>query len=160
VVGVFLDAVVDGGFEVGLGAVVIDAQAAADVDELQAGPEALHFDVDAGELDDSVLDVADVVDLAAQVEVEQVQAIAHVVSAEVFEGFHDLGNEEAELGADAAGLFPAARALGGELDAHADGGFDVVELRIFDDQLQLAELFDHRNDVLADFGGEDDGFDE
>jgi hypothetical protein len=160
VVGVFLDAVVDGGFEIGLGAVVVDAQAAADVDELEAGPETLHFDVDAGELDDGILDVADVVDLAAEVEVEQVEAVAHVIAAEVFEGFHDLGDEEAELGADAAGLFPAACAFGREFHPDADGGLDVVELGVLDDELELAEFFDDGDDVLADLGGEDDGFDE
>ncbi len=91
---------------------------------------------------------------------EEVQAVAHVVAAEVFEGFHDLGDEEAELGADAAGLLPAASAFGGEFHADADGRFDVVELGVFDDELQLAELLDHGDDVLADLGREDDGFDE
>jgi hypothetical protein len=37
VVGVFLERVVDAGFEVGLRAVVVDAQAAADVEVFQAG---------------------------------------------------------------------------------------------------------------------------
>ena len=120
VVGVFLKAVVDAGAEVGLGAVVVDAEAAADVDVLEARAEALQFGVDADQLDDGVLDVADVVDLAAEVEVEQVEAVAHAVVAEVFQGVDDFADEQAELGAHAAGLFPAAGALGGELHAHAD----------------------------------------
>ena len=52
VVGVFLEAVVDAGAEVGFGAVVVDAQAAADVDVFEAGAEALHFGVDANQFDD------------------------------------------------------------------------------------------------------------
>ena len=107
-----------------------------------------------------VLDVADIVDLAAQVEVQQVHAVAHAVLAEVFQGIDDFVDEQAELGAHAARLFPAARALGGELHAHADRRLDVVQLGVFDDQFQLAELLDDGDDVLADLGREDDGFDE
>src|SRR5205085_4449802 len=124
----FLEAVVDGGAEVGFGAVVVDAQAAADIDHLEARAEALHFDVYADQLDDGVLDVADVVDLAAEVEVQEVEAIAHAVLAEVFERLHDFGDEESKLGADAAGLLPAARALAGELHANTDARLDVVLL--------------------------------
>jgi hypothetical protein len=47
VVGVFLQGVIDAGFEIGLRAVVIDAQPAADVHELQARARALQIDVDA-----------------------------------------------------------------------------------------------------------------
>src|SRR5213075_19009 len=66
IVGVFLKAVVDGGFEVGFRAIVIDAQPAADVDVLQASAEALKLGVNAGQLDDGVFDVVNVVDLRAQ----------------------------------------------------------------------------------------------
>src|SRR4051812_34000163 len=82
VVCVFLKAVVDRGFEVGFRAVVIDAQAAADIDILEACAKALKLRVDAGELNDGVFDVADVVDLRAEVEVKEVQAIAHAVATE------------------------------------------------------------------------------
>ena len=50
VVGVFLERVVDGRFEVGLRAVVVDAEAAADVEELETGADAMQFDVDARRL--------------------------------------------------------------------------------------------------------------
>ena len=47
VVGVFLQRVVHARFEVGLRAVVVDAQAAADVEVLQAGAELGQLGVDA-----------------------------------------------------------------------------------------------------------------
>ena len=50
VVGVLLQRVVDGRLEVGLRAVVVDAQAAADVEVLDAGADAVQLDVDAGRL--------------------------------------------------------------------------------------------------------------
>ena len=52
---------------------------------LQPGAQALQFDVDADQLDDRVLDVADVVDLAAQVEVQQLEAIAHAAAFEILQ---------------------------------------------------------------------------
>ncbi len=78
VVGVFLQRVVDRRLEVGLRAVVVDAQAAADVEILHTRADAVQLDVDPGRLGQGVLDVADVGDLAAQVEVDQLQAVGHV----------------------------------------------------------------------------------
>ena len=44
---------------------------------LQPGADAVQLDVDAGRLGQRVLDVADVGDLAAEVEVEQLEAVVH-----------------------------------------------------------------------------------
>ncbi len=81
VVGVFLQGVVDRRLEIGLRAVVVDAEAAADVEVANAGADAVQLDVDAGRLGQGVLDVADVGDLAAQVEVDQLQAVGHARAA-------------------------------------------------------------------------------
>ena len=48
-------------------------------------PSAVQLDVDAGRLGQGVLDVADVGDLAAEVEVDQLQAVGHVALLEVLE---------------------------------------------------------------------------
>ena len=77
VVGVFLQRVVDARFEIGLRAVVIDAQAAADVQIFQAGAGARQIDVNAHRFVHRALDLADVGDLAAQMEVQQLEAIGH-----------------------------------------------------------------------------------
>src|SRR6185437_5914014 len=160
VVGIFLEAVVDAGAEVGLGPVVIDAQAAADVDVFQTGAESLHLGINAHQFDDRVLDVADVVNLAAQVEVQQVHAVAHAMLAEIFQGIDDLSDEQAKLRSHAARLFPSARAFGRKFKAHDDRRLDVVKLGVFDDQFEFAEFLDDGNDVLANLGGEDDRLDE
>ena len=120
VVGVFLQRVIDRRFEVGLRAVVVDAQAAADVEVLDAGADAVQLDVDAGRLGQGVLDVADVGDLAAEVEVDQLQAVGHVALLEVLERLQHLGQRQAELGAEAGAGPPPAAPRGGQLDAHAD----------------------------------------
>ena len=56
VVGVFLERVVDARFEVGLGAVVVDAEAAADVEVLEAGPGLHQLGVDARRFVERALD--------------------------------------------------------------------------------------------------------
>ena len=75
VVGVFLERVVDARFEVGLRAVVVDAEAAADVEILEAGARLDELGVDAGRFVQRALDDADVRDLAAEVEVQQLEAV-------------------------------------------------------------------------------------
>ena len=83
-------------------------------------PSAVQLDVDAGRLGQGVLDVADVGDLAAQVEVDQLQAVVHAAGLQVLERLQHLGERQAELGAVAGADSPPARARGGQLDAHAD----------------------------------------
>ena len=75
--GVLLERVVDGRFEVGLRAVVVHAQAAADVEVQEPGAMAGQVGVDPRGLGQRALDVADVGDLAAQVEVQQLEAVGH-----------------------------------------------------------------------------------
>ena len=77
---------------------------------LHAGADAVQLDVDARRLGQGVLDVADVGDLAAEVEVDQLQAIGHAALLEVLERFEDFGEGQAELGAEAGARLPAARA--------------------------------------------------
>ena len=74
VVGVLLHGVVHRRGEVGLRAVVVDAQAAADVEVLQRRAQLHALDVEAARLAQRVLDRADGGDLAAQVEVQQLEA--------------------------------------------------------------------------------------
>ena len=71
-------------------AVVVDAQAAADVEVFDAGPDAEHLHVDAGRFGQRRLDVADVGDLAADVEVHELKAVGHVALFEIVEGLEDL----------------------------------------------------------------------
>ena len=127
--------VVDRRLEVGLRAVVVDAQAAADVEVLDAGADAVQLDVDAGRLGQGALDAADVGDLAAEVEVDQLQAVGHVALLEVLDGLQHLGQRQAELGAEAGADAPAAGPARGQLDAHADDRPDVQLLGVADDQL-------------------------
>ena len=82
VVRVLAQRVVRGRLEVRARAVVVDAEAAADVDVLKSRAEARELRVDHRELVDRVLDAADVVKLGARVAVHQLQAVEHPVRAQ------------------------------------------------------------------------------
>ena len=154
VVGVFLERVVDARFEIGLRAVVVDAEAPADVQIAQtgAGPPQLH--VHAGGLDDRALDVPDVGDLAAEVEVQQLEAVGHVTGFQLIQGAQRLGSRQPELGAVAARGAPAPRSAAGQLEAHPDHGTHPDAARVIDDQAQLGEFFDDRDDLPANLVGQ------
>ena len=150
VVGIFLERVVHARLEVRLRAVVVHAEPAADVDVLQAGAELGQLGVDARRFVERALDDADVGDLAAKVEVEELEAVLHAARLEFFEAAHDLGDRQAEFRPEAAGGLPAAAAASGQLDAHADLRPHAHLFRRFDDQSELGVLLDDRDDVAAD----------
>ncbi len=153
VVGILLDGVVDGREIAGLGAVVINTQASADVEELDADTHLAHFAVDAGPFDQGGLDLVDLGDLAADVGVEQLDALQHAVFLQKPDGGDDLGHAQAELGVVAAGGGPFAGPLGGELYPDAQFGHDAGLLCQLDDLFQFEELLDDDGDVVADLGG-------
>ena len=124
------------------------------------GADPVQLDVDAGRLGQGVLDVADVGDLAAQVEVDQLQAVLQPLGLQVLERVEHLGQRQPELRAVAGAGPPPPGAAGRQLDAHADRLADVELLHVLDDQLQLAELLDDRDDVLAELAGQHGHLDE
>ena len=160
VVGVFLQGVVDARLEVGLRAVVVDAEAAADVDELQPRARLDQFHVDARRFVQRALDDADVGDLAAEVEVEQLEAVFHAAALQFLEAAQDFADGQSELRPVAPRRLPAAAAAGCQLHAHADRGSDADLLGVLQDQLELGVLLDHRDDAAADLLGQHRHLDE
>jgi hypothetical protein len=90
VVGVFLQRVIHARFEVGLRAVIIHAQPAADIQESQSRTRLCQVDIDAHRLVHGTLDLPDVGDLAAQMEVQKVEAIRHAEIPQLLQGAHRL----------------------------------------------------------------------
>ena len=91
--------------------------------------------------------------------VHELQAVEHVALLEQRVQIENLADEEAEFGFLARGFAPAAGALAGELDPHADLRAHRIALRVLQDQVNLFEILHHRNDGAAELGGEDHGFD-
>jgi hypothetical protein len=154
VVGVLLEGVVERGGEVGLRAVVIDAQAAADVEVAQRRPHAVEVDVDPARLAQRLLDGADRGDLAAEMEVQELEARQHVLLAQVGDGVEEVLAGEAELRAVAGGGLPVPGALGRQPAADADARLDTGLLGDVADQRQLRGLLDDQDHRPAEARGE------
>ena len=146
VVRVLLHRVVHRRREVRLRAVVVDAQAAAHVEVLERRAQLAHLDVEAPRLAQRVLDRADRRDLAAEVEVQELEAVQQVVGAQEVDRLDHLARRQAELRAVAARRLPAPRPLGGQLDADADARAHADLLGGLGDQRELGELLDDDED--------------
>ena len=83
--GVFLQRVIDARFEIRLRAVVIDAQAAADIEILQPRPALHQVGIGPAGFGHRRLHVADVRDLAAEVKMQQLEAIEHVAALQLLD---------------------------------------------------------------------------
>ena len=150
VVGVFLQRVVDARVGRRVRAVVIHAQAAADVDVRDVEPHLAQLDVEARDLLQPDLDEADVGDLRAEMEVNQLDPIELVRGAQLVDGGHEVGGIETELGLLAAALLPPAEAARRELDADARGRRDAQLLRDLEQHVDLAQLLDDDEDLMAE----------
>ena len=109
VVRVLLGRVVLRAVEVRLGAVVVDAEPAADVEQCRPGAHLVQAHEDPAGLLDGVLERADRGDLRADVEVQQLEAVEHVLGAQALHGVHDLERREPELRAIARSIPPTCR---------------------------------------------------
>ncbi len=85
VVRVLLQGVVDSGFEIRLCSVLVDSQPSTDVLIAQARAGALQFDVDSAGFHHRGFDLANIGDLAAQVEVQELETILHAGGLELLE---------------------------------------------------------------------------
>ncbi|MCY1401181.1 hypothetical protein D9M71_162930 [compost metagenome] len=148
--GVVVDVVVDRAGVARVGAVVVHAEAAADVDVINRQAEAAQFAVVADGFLEAVLVVGQVGDLRTHVEVQQTHALVQAGLAEAFDHRQQLRRGQAELGLFATGIRPFRRGQRGQphaqadLRQHADGG------RFLDHQLNLGLLLDHDEHVVAE----------
>ena len=116
--------------------------------------------VDARRFVQRALDDADVGNLAAEMEVQQLEAVLHAVRLQLVEPLPDLGDRQAELRAVAAGRLPAAAAARGQLDAHADVRPDADLARVLENQPELGVFLDDRDDPPAHLLGQHRHLDE
>ena len=102
-----------------------------------------QFDEIAPGFADAALDVAQVGNLRAHVEVQQGEPVEAAGLAHGLGQRQDLAGGQAELGALAAGVLPVARAQRGQAQANADFGGDAHAFGLAPDQRPFAGFFDH-----------------
>src|SRR6185312_13990597 len=146
VVGVLLHRVVHRRLEVRLRPVVVDAEAAADVEVLERRAHLVQLDEEAPRLAHRVLERSNRRDLRAEVEVQELERSEQVVLLQKVDGLDHLARREAELRAIAARRLPAPRAARRQLGAHADARPHAHALGDVGDELELGGLLDDEDD--------------
>ena len=155
VVGILLYGVVHGVLpHAGACAVVVYAKAVADVHEVETEAHLRQLYVELRGLAQGILDAAYLGNLAADVEVDELEAVHQVVLSEEVEGLEELGGVEPELADVAAALLPLAAACRRELDADAEVGADVELAGDSGYELELVELFYYKEDLAAHLLGQ------
>ena len=159
VVGVVLQGVVGGGGTGGAAAVVVDAQAAPHVEIAHRRPQARQFGVDLASLLQGVFEHGDVVDLAADVEVQQAQLTEQVGGPQGLHAGEQIRHREPKLGPLPHRAAPAPRTAGRELGADAEQGGGTEFAAGGDDPPHLIGLLDHHHRLTAQAPGQDRRFD-
>ena len=154
VVGVLLQGVVHRRLEVRLRAVVVDAEAAADVEALDAAPMPCSPTSVCVASRSAFLSERMSVIWLPMWKCRSSRQSSMPSSRRLSTTAHDLARRQAELRAVAARLLPAARAAARELRAHAERGPDAEALRHAQDRLELGELLDHDDRRDAELGRE------
>jgi hypothetical protein len=160
VVGVFLHRVVHGACRGGTRSVVVHAQASADVHEFHGNAHLAQLAVELRHFAQAALDLADVGDLAAQVEVDEFDTIRQAFGGGHLDGLDELRGVETELALVAARLLPLADPERRQLDAQPDVGAHVELARQTRDEGQFVELLDDQEDPLAHLLGQQRQLDE
>src|SRR5690606_23020206 len=116
----------------------------------EPGPAAVEIDIDSRRLENGALQLSDVRDLAADVEVKQFEAVGHAAGLETLELAKHFRNRQSELRPIATAGLPASRATGSEFDTHPDRGADADLLAVAKDQPEFADLLDNRDHGAPD----------
>ncbi|MNQ67247.1 hypothetical protein D3C85_817630 [compost metagenome] len=148
--GVVVHVVVDRAGVARVGAVVVDAQAAADVDVVDRQAEGAQLAVVADRLAKALAVVGDVGDLRAHVEVQQADALVEAGGAEALDHRQQLGGGQAELGLLAAGVGPLGGRQRGQPHAQADLRGDAEGLGLLNHQRHLGFLLDDDEQAVTE----------
>ena len=150
VVHVLLDRVVDRTLRARRAcAVVVDAESAAAVDEVDVIAQLVQLHVEVGSLAQSGLYAAYLCNLRADVEVDEAHAVVQTLLVERLQSLQQLRRAQTELRGVAAALLPLARARRSQLDAYADIGAYAELLCGSGDESNLVHLLNDDENALA-----------
>src|SRR3989441_1129509 len=149
VIGVFLQGVIGRAVERGPAAVVIDTEAAADVDVFDGETHFVKLAVETGGLLDGLFDGENVRHLRTDVKMDQLEAVREVFRFEQFDRGEQFNCAQTELGVFAGALRPFPGPFAEQPGPDADERFDSEWPRHADDLLQLLQLLNDHDDFLA-----------
>ena len=111
------------------------------------GPE---LEIEARDFLQPRLDEANVGDLTAEVEMNQLQDADLSERLQFIDELDELGRAESELALLAATLCPPAGPFAGELDAHAAGRRHAEFFGDFEQHVELADLLEHDEHLVSE----------
>ena len=150
VVDIFLDGIVDRALARWRArSVVVDAESTTAVHEVHVISHLMQLDIELRSLAESRLDAANLRNLRTDMEMDESQAVAHVLLVEHLQCFQQLGTGQAELRSVAAAFLPFSAAAAGQLDADADIRTDVEFLGNLGDEFQFVHLLHHDEYLLS-----------
>ncbi len=160
VVRVFLEGIIRGAVEIAARSVVIDPEAAADIQVTELMPELAQLCVIARRFAHGAFDRGNVRHLRADVEMNELEAMRESRRFQHLARGHEAGGIETKLRVLAAAGRPFARALAVQAHANADVRLDADFLRSADRLLEFLELLDHDDNGLAELAAEQSDADE
>src|ERR1051326_6868087 len=129
VVGIFLESVVGGTDKGGAAAIVIDTQTATHIEKLDLKAHFIQLGINAGGFLDRFFDDKNLGRWGADMEVEQLEAMAEIFISQHLHGSENFCRAEAELGIFPTAFGPSATALAEKPGANADEWLDRSEER-------------------------------
>ena len=141
-------------------ALVVHAEAAAGVHVADAATHLRKLDEIAHGFAHAVGDVADVGDLRAHVEMQQLQGVEHSGLAQAADQVEHLPRQQAELGLVAAAVLPFAGTQRRQAHAHAEPGPHAEGPRLLEDDRQLGGFLDHQEGLQAELAADQRQADE
>ena len=119
----------------------------------------MQLHIELRSLFESILDAAYLGDLAADVKVNQFEAVGHLGPFQKIEGIEQFARIQTELAAVATALFPLAATRAGQFDADTDVGANLQPFRDVGNQFQLVQFLDHEEDAAPHLLGQQGQFD-
>ena len=160
VVGVFLQRIIRRAVERRTAAVVIHAQSAADVEIRNRKTHLVQLGIEPGRFLHGLFYREDVRHLRADVEMQQLEAVAEVFGLQHFRCLQNFRRAQAELCVFTATFRPASGALAQQPRANADKRFDPELLGNGNDLPQFLQFFDDHDDRFAQLDAEHGHLDE
>ena len=149
VVRVLLRRVVDTRLGGGIRAVVVHTEAATDIDIGDIDTHPAQLGIEARDFLEAGLDVADVRNLAAEMEVNELENIEPAHRLQPVDQLDELRHVETELALLSTALRPSTKSGGRKLDADTRGGNHAEFVRDLQQDIQLRELLQHDEDAMA-----------
>src|SRR5688500_12287836 len=131
-------------------AVVVHSQPATDIDVRNVDTRLPELRVVARDLLQRALDEADIGDLTADVEVNELQHLEAPDRPKPVDELHELRRVESELRLLATTLRPAPRTLGDELDADPRDRHDAEVVGGLQQDVELAQLLEHNEHLVTE----------